>query len=147
MIHAEYHNAAVAVQLLGISMAPKEIEAVLHEVDRSGTGELEMDDFTQLMVLTLSRTAAQAGEHAKGQDKQQAGKSMQQASLPFEVVALAYRRSAMQAEYHSLSPEWPCQCEREYTDSATPLLLLPDRTVAIALLNSVRMSLLRAGKS
>ena len=78
-------------------MPPKEIEAILHEVDRSGTGELEMDDFTQLMVLTLSRRANQAGEHAKGEDAEQKGShAMQQASLPFEVVALAYRRCALE---------------------------------------------------
>ena len=79
-------------------MPQKEIEAILHEVDRSGTGELEMDDFTQLMVLTLSRKANQAGEHAKGQDTEQTGShAMQQASLPFEVVALAYRRCGIYA--------------------------------------------------
>ena len=87
-----------AVQLLGLSMPPKEIDVLLHEVDRSGTGELEMEDFTQLMVLTLSRTAAKASDHSKGQEKeQQAKQNMQQAALPFEVVALAYRRCARRA--------------------------------------------------
>ncbi len=87
-----------AVQLLGISMPPKEIDVLLHEVDRSGTGELEMEDFTQLMVLTLSRTAAKASDHSKGQEKeQQSNQNMQQAALPFEVVALAYRRCARRA--------------------------------------------------
>lgn len=77
-------------------MPQREIDALLHEVDRSGTGELEMEDFTQLMVLTLSKTAARAGAHARGQEREQNAKQdMQQASLPFEVVALAYRRCAM----------------------------------------------------
>ena len=90
------HDTTVVLQLLGISMGPKVIEGVLHEVDRSGTGELEMDDFTQLMVLTLSRRANQAGEPAQGKDAEQKGShAMQQASLPFEVVALAYRRFAL----------------------------------------------------
>ena len=92
------HDTRGVLQLLGISMPAKEIEAILHEVDRSGTGELEMDDFTQLMVLTLSRRANQAGEHAKGEDTEEKGShAMQQASLPFEVVALAYRRYGLQA--------------------------------------------------
>ena len=74
-------------------MPQREIEALLLEVDRSGRGELELEDFTQLMVLTLSRKAAHAGDHAKAQGREQGGKpGMQQASLPFEVVALAYRR-------------------------------------------------------
>ena len=65
-----------AVQLLGISM----------------------EDFTQLMVLTLSRTAAKAGDPSKGQEKEQQSKqNMQQAALPFEVVALAYRRCVWRA--------------------------------------------------
>lgn len=86
----------MGLQLLGISMPQREIEALLLEVDRSGKGELELEDFTQLMVLTLSRKAAHAGDHAKAQGREQSGKQgMQQASLPFEVVALAYRRSAM----------------------------------------------------
>ena len=95
-IQAQHHYTGGVLQLLGIFMPPKEIEAILHEVDRSGTGELEMEDFTQLMVLTLSRRANQAGEQAKGQDTEQ-GRShaLQQASLPFEVVALAYRRCGM----------------------------------------------------
>lgn len=85
----------MGAQLLGISMPQGEIEALLLEVDRSGRGELELEDFTQLMVLTLSK-AAHAGDHAKAPGREQGGKpGMQQASLPFEVVALAYRRCAM----------------------------------------------------
>lgn len=84
----------IALQLLSISLPQKEIDALLSEVDNSGTGELEMDDFTQLMVLTLQRKAAHASDH-RAQDRKQAKKQdMQQASLPFEVVALAYRRCA-----------------------------------------------------
>lgn len=79
---------------MGISLPQKEIDALLSEVDNSGTGELEMDDFTQMMVLTLQRKAALANDH-RAQDRQQPKKhDMQQASLPFEVVALAYRRCA-----------------------------------------------------
>ena len=79
-------------------MPQREIEALLLEVDRSGRGELELEDFTQLMVLTLSRKAAHVGDHTKAQGREQGGKQgMQQASLPFEVVALAYRRCAMPA--------------------------------------------------
>ena len=79
-------------------MPQREIEALLLEVDRSGRGELELEDFTQLMVLTLSRKAAHAGDHARMPGRKQGGKpGMQQAFLPFEVVALAYRRYAIAA--------------------------------------------------
>lgn len=94
----------MSLQLLGISMPQREIEALLLEVDRSGKGELELEDFTQLMVLTLSRKAAHAGDHTKAHGREQSGKQgMQQASLPFEVVALAYRRCAMPAHLQPTS--------------------------------------------
>jgi hypothetical protein len=77
---------------LGISLPQKDIDALLREVDSSGTGELEMDGFTQMMVLTLQKKAAYANDHRAHDREQPKKQDMQQVFLPFEVVALAYRR-------------------------------------------------------
>ena len=100
-------------------MPQREIEALLLEVDRSGKGELDLEDFTQLMVLTLSRKAARAGDHTKVQGREQSGKQgMQQASLPFEVVALAYRRCAMPTHLLPTSADCVMQWEAPKHESA-----------------------------
>ena len=52
-------------------------------------GELEYPAFVELMILTLSQKASEKGEMADEAERQE---GMQTAMLPFEVVAIAYRR-------------------------------------------------------
>lgn len=55
--------------------------------------EMELPEFIQVMTITLTQHAARAAEAAQDRDlTEEERASVQQAVLPFELTALAYRR-------------------------------------------------------
>jgi hypothetical protein len=53
-------------------------------------GEMELPEFIQVMTTTLTQRAAKATEEMQGSKEDRT--SVQQAVLPFELTATAYRR-------------------------------------------------------
>jgi hypothetical protein len=112
-----------AFKLLGLSVNRAEVEAMLDEVDRDGSGEVEYAEFLEIMTKQLTRLAEQkeqqeaaaaaaaaaaaqrlqGGEHEGAVDADQqkpeapsaAAAAAAAASLPFDVVVTAYRRKKL----------------------------------------------------
>ncbi|KAL4458660.1 hypothetical protein ABPG75_013525 [Micractinium tetrahymenae] len=93
-----------AFRLLGINMSQREVEGMLAEVDRDGSGEVEYAEFLEIMTMQLTRLAQQKGEASPpaasgagapcGGSGPGAGLNMASV-LPFDVVATAYRRKKL----------------------------------------------------
>ncbi|KAI7841358.1 hypothetical protein COHA_004976 [Chlorella ohadii] len=122
-IDAEELDAAF--KLLGLSVSRREVEAMLAEVDRDGSGEVEYAEFLEIMTIQLAKLAEQKEAAATGRAKTAAGSgggkappaqgragsgdgeggngdaaagdasAAAAAVLPFDLVATAYRRKKL----------------------------------------------------
>ncbi|PRW60018.1 EF hand [Chlorella sorokiniana] len=66
-IDAEELDAAF--KLLGLSVSRREVEAMLAEVDRDGSGEVEYAEFLEIMTIQLAKLAEQKEAAASGRAK------------------------------------------------------------------------------
>ena len=69
-------------------MKRSEVTALLEEVDKDGSGEVDYDEFLQIMTTTLGRHAEdKPDESRRDQDGEE--------HMPFSLMATAYRRKRL----------------------------------------------------
>ncbi|KAL4429344.1 hypothetical protein ABPG77_005118 [Micractinium sp. CCAP 211/92] len=161
-----------AFRLLGINMSQREVEGMLAEVDRDGSGEVEYPEFLEIMTIQLTKMAqqkvdasappARAAAAAAGDGTTQADGSGQGAGLnmasvlPFDVVATAYRRKKLMGALEDDDKEFILsvaaaeeeerqRAEAEAAAAAAAALRRPSRRVSAALLQSLGRSRQAAG--
>lgn len=86
-----------AFKVLGMHVRRSEVEAMLEEVDRDGSGEVEYPEFVEIMTTKLADSQyaeelSGAGDIEDERDKRKSGKAK---TLPFQLLAAAYRRKKM----------------------------------------------------
>ncbi|XRB04568.1 centrin-1 [Pycnococcus provasolii] len=83
-----------AFKVLGYHIKRKECEALLAEVDRDGSGEVEYPEFVEIMTTKLSKRNDEDDDDVSDAVKADAARAKKKA-LPFQLLATAYRRKRM----------------------------------------------------